>query len=66
MNLPPAALQDRVPPSPLLTSSRIVAVLRAAEASAYERVIDVLIESGIKSIELTLTTPGTCWARSPD
>ncbi len=59
MNLSPSTVQDRILPSPLLTSSRIVAVLRAAEASAYERVIDVLIESGIKSIELTLTTPGT-------
>lgn len=34
-------------------------VLRAADASAYERVIDVLVSSGIRSIELTLTTPGT-------
>ena len=59
MASPLSATRDRVPPSPLLLSSRIVAVLRAADASAYERVIDVLIRSGITSIELTLTTPGT-------
>lgn len=54
-----APLQDRVSPSNLLTNSRIVSVLRAEDASAYEAVINVLVDSGIKSIELTLTTPGT-------
>lgn len=59
MDLSLATSQDRVSPSHVLTSSKIVAVLRAADAGAYQRVIDVLVDSGIKSIELTLTTPGT-------
>lgn len=54
-----APLHDRVSPSTLLTNSRIVSVLRADDANAYETVIDVLASAGIKSIELTLTTPGT-------
>jgi len=37
----------------------IVAVLRAPDASDYDRVVDVLVERGIRSIELTLTTPAT-------
>ncbi|RNL50046.1 bifunctional 4-hydroxy-2-oxoglutarate aldolase/2-dehydro-3-deoxy-phosphogluconate aldolase [Arthrobacter oryzae] len=59
MDLPLAPSRDRVSPSHVLTSNKIVAVLRAADAGAYERVIDVLVDSGIRSIELTLTTPGT-------
>ncbi|AWB93968.1 2-dehydro-3-deoxyphosphogluconate aldolase [Aeromicrobium chenweiae] len=37
----------------------VIAVLRAEEATAYDRVVDVLVENGVRSIELTLTTPGT-------
>jgi len=39
--------------------SPIVAVLRAADASMYQPVVEVLAENGIGSIELTLSTPGT-------
>lgn len=49
----------RVPPSDLLRSTRAVAVLRAPTATAYDAVVDVLVECGIRSIELTMTTPGT-------
>ena len=49
----------RLPPSPLLRTTRIVAVLRAQAATGYGPVVDVLVESGICCIELTMTTPGT-------
>ncbi|MEJ1154554.1 bifunctional 4-hydroxy-2-oxoglutarate aldolase/2-dehydro-3-deoxy-phosphogluconate aldolase [Microbacterium marmarense] len=42
----------------------IVAVLRADRAQAYDDVVEVLIEEGVVSIELTLTTPDTL-ARVP-
>ncbi|MRH28304.1 2-dehydro-3-deoxyphosphogluconate aldolase [Microbacterium sp. SYP-A9085] len=37
----------------------VIAVLRASAADRYDAVVDVLVENGIRSIELTLTTPGT-------
>ncbi|TFB67698.1 bifunctional 4-hydroxy-2-oxoglutarate aldolase/2-dehydro-3-deoxy-phosphogluconate aldolase [Cryobacterium sp. Hz9] len=37
----------------------IIAVLRASAASDYDPVVDVLAENGVRSIELTLSTPGT-------
>lgn len=43
----------------LLSGSRIIAVLRAPEASQYADVVDVLIDAGVTAIELTLTTPNT-------
>lgn len=49
----------RVPPSELLLAGRAVAVLRADHADRYRPVVDVLVDAGITSIELTLTTPGT-------
>lgn len=49
----------RSAPSELLRSTPIIAVLRATDASLYSPVIDVLVENGIRSIELTLSTPGT-------
>ena len=48
---------SRVPLSDRLTSSRVIAVLRAGHASALAPVCDVLVEEGILSLELTLTTP---------
>jgi 2-dehydro-3-deoxyphosphogluconate aldolase/(4S)-4-hydroxy-2-oxoglutarate aldolase len=48
---------SRVPLSERLTSSRVIAVLRAGHASALAPVCDVLVEEGILSLELTLTTP---------
>ncbi len=49
----------RIEPSPLLRSSRVIAVLRAAAAEAYLPVVEVLVDAGVVSIELTLSTPGT-------
>ena len=39
--------------------SRVVVVARAQRAEDYDAVLDVLLEAGIRSVELTLTTPGT-------
>jgi len=41
-----------------LISSKVIAVLRASHLSALSPVCDVLVEEGILSLELTLTTPG--------
>lgn len=40
-------------------ASGLVVVARAERAEDYDAVLDVLIDAGIRSIELTLTTPGT-------
>jgi 2-dehydro-3-deoxyphosphogluconate aldolase/(4S)-4-hydroxy-2-oxoglutarate aldolase len=42
-----------------LRENPLIAVLRADEAQKYDRVVDVLIDNGIRSLELTLSTPGT-------
>ena len=49
---------SRPPLSDWLTSSKVIAVLRASHVSALAPVCDVLVEEGILSLELTLTTPG--------
>lgn len=54
----PAAAPLRVPMSDALATTRIVAILRATTASRAEAVVDVLLENGIRSLELTLTTEG--------
>jgi 2-dehydro-3-deoxyphosphogluconate aldolase / (4S)-4-hydroxy-2-oxoglutarate aldolase len=41
-----------------LASSKVIAVLRTSQVSAIAPVCDVLVEEGILSLELTLTTPG--------
>jgi 2-dehydro-3-deoxyphosphogluconate aldolase / (4S)-4-hydroxy-2-oxoglutarate aldolase len=51
------ATNGRTPLSDRLTSSRVIAVLRAGHASALAPVCDVLVEEGMLSLELTLTTP---------
>ena len=48
----------RPPVSDRLVSSKVIAVLRASHASALVPVCDVLVNEGILSLELTLTTPG--------
>ena len=48
----------RVPMSEALRTTRVVAILRAEDASRAEAVVDVLLENGIRSLELTLTTKG--------
>jgi 2-dehydro-3-deoxyphosphogluconate aldolase / (4S)-4-hydroxy-2-oxoglutarate aldolase len=49
---------SRPPLSGRLTRSKVIAVLRASHVSTLPRVCDVLVEEGILSLELTLTTPG--------
>jgi 2-dehydro-3-deoxyphosphogluconate aldolase / (4S)-4-hydroxy-2-oxoglutarate aldolase len=41
-----------------LVGSKVIAVLRTSQVSAIAPVCDVLVEEGILSLELTLTTPG--------
>lgn len=48
----------RPPLSDRLSSSKVIAVMRAPDVSALTPVCDVLVEEGILSLELTLTTPG--------
>jgi len=40
-------------------ASRLIVVARAGDAAEYDPVLDVLIDVGIRSVELTLTTPRT-------
>ncbi|TFD47005.1 bifunctional 4-hydroxy-2-oxoglutarate aldolase/2-dehydro-3-deoxy-phosphogluconate aldolase [Cryobacterium frigoriphilum] len=42
-----------------MRATPIIAVLRAQNARQYEPVVRVLVENGIRSIELTLSTPDT-------
>ena len=49
---------SRPPLSDRLTTSKVIAVLRASQVSALAPVCDVLVEEGILSLELTLTIPG--------
>ena len=49
----------RVPASARLRQHPIIAVLRASAATDYDPVVDALAENGVRSIELTLSTPGT-------
>jgi 2-dehydro-3-deoxyphosphogluconate aldolase/(4S)-4-hydroxy-2-oxoglutarate aldolase len=50
---------SRLAASALLVANPVIAVLRASRASDYDAVVDVLAENGVRSIELTLSTPGT-------
>lgn len=49
----------RIQPSAALLSSPVIAVLRAGRASDYASVAATLAQAGIRSIEVTLSTPGT-------
>jgi 2-dehydro-3-deoxyphosphogluconate aldolase/(4S)-4-hydroxy-2-oxoglutarate aldolase len=51
------ATVSRPPLSDRLAHSRVIAVLRAPHVSALVPVCDVLVDEGILSLELTLTTP---------
>lgn len=53
-----AAELSRVPMSQALATTRVVAILRAEDASRAEAVVEVLLANGIRSVELTLTTKG--------
>jgi 2-dehydro-3-deoxyphosphogluconate aldolase / (4S)-4-hydroxy-2-oxoglutarate aldolase len=48
---------SRPPLSDRLSAGRVIAVLRAPQVSALAPICDVLVEEGILSLELTLTTP---------
>jgi len=48
----------RTPRSPILRGTKVIAVLRANNASEYAPVIEALHQGGVRSIEVTLTTPG--------
>jgi 2-dehydro-3-deoxyphosphogluconate aldolase / (4S)-4-hydroxy-2-oxoglutarate aldolase len=54
----PASAPSRVPMSQALATTRVVAILRAEDASRAEAVVEVLLANGIRSVELTLTTKG--------
>ncbi|MDH6228407.1 bifunctional 4-hydroxy-2-oxoglutarate aldolase/2-dehydro-3-deoxy-phosphogluconate aldolase [Streptomyces sp. MJP52] len=47
-----------VPLSPVLLESRVIAVLRAADASFLRPAAEALAEEGVRSFEVTLTTVG--------
>lgn len=49
---------SRVPISRELQDTRLIAILRAADSSCAEAVVDTLISNGIRCLELTMTTPG--------
>ena len=51
------AMINRPPLSDRLASGKVIAVLRAQRVAALTPVCDVLVEEGILSLELTLTTP---------
>ncbi len=53
-----ATLARSLPSAPLREGG-VIAVLRARQPSDYDAVVDVLAESGVRSVELTLSTPGT-------
>ncbi|MDQ1129701.1 bifunctional 4-hydroxy-2-oxoglutarate aldolase/2-dehydro-3-deoxy-phosphogluconate aldolase [Microbacterium sp. SORGH_AS_0888] len=40
-------------------ASRLIVVARARAAEDYDRVLGALADAGVRSVELTLTTPGT-------
>jgi len=52
------SLASRPVPSQILRDTRVIAVLRSTHAAAYAPVIEALLEGGVFSIELTLSTPG--------
>lgn len=49
---------DRVPVGVGIATTRVVAILRAENADRAEAVVDVLVEAGVRGLELTLTTKG--------
>lgn len=54
----PATGVARHVPSAVLLETRVIAVLRAAHARDYAPIIEALLAGGVRSIELTLSTPG--------
>jgi 2-dehydro-3-deoxyphosphogluconate aldolase/(4S)-4-hydroxy-2-oxoglutarate aldolase len=52
-------MPDRLPLPARTATTRLIAVLRGSWADQYEPVIGALADAGVRSVELTLTTPGT-------
>lgn len=52
-------MTTRLPIPRLTAESRLVVVVRGSDASQYPEVIETLAGAGVRSVELTLTTPGT-------
>lgn len=57
-SIPAPTRPERVRMSQALRSTRTIAILRAADASRAEAVVETLVENGIRSLELTMTTRG--------
>jgi 2-dehydro-3-deoxyphosphogluconate aldolase/(4S)-4-hydroxy-2-oxoglutarate aldolase len=55
---PVPPVRPRVPMGEGLSATRIVAILRAGDSSRAEAVVDILVDGGIRCLELTMTTPG--------
>jgi 2-dehydro-3-deoxyphosphogluconate aldolase/(4S)-4-hydroxy-2-oxoglutarate aldolase len=72
MDAAQAPASPRVPVSEAVATTRVIAILRAENASRAEAVVDVLLQNGIRSMELTMTTQGALdvvqrlTARAPD
>ncbi|MDN4616335.1 bifunctional 4-hydroxy-2-oxoglutarate aldolase/2-dehydro-3-deoxy-phosphogluconate aldolase [Leifsonia sp. F6_8S_P_1B] len=49
----------RLPLPDKTAESRLIVVARARQAEDYDRVLEALLDAGVRSVELTLTTPGT-------
>lgn len=49
---------NRPGPSAVLAETRVIAVMRARHAREYTPVIQALLDGGVVSVELTLSTPG--------
>lgn len=41
------------------TETKLIVVVRAQHATDYDGILETLVDSGVASVELTLTTPGT-------
>ena len=52
------SLATRRPPTPQLTDSGVVAILRARSAEHIPRAAEALVDAGITCLEVTLTIPG--------
>ncbi|WP_298326698.1 bifunctional 4-hydroxy-2-oxoglutarate aldolase/2-dehydro-3-deoxy-phosphogluconate aldolase [Haloactinopolyspora sp.] len=55
---------DRIPPSPQLTETGVMAILRARSAERFADISKVLVDAGITCLEITLTSPGAVEAIS--
>lgn len=57
---PTTVIRPRIPAR--TADSRLIVVVRAGAAREYAPVLEALVDAGIRSVELTLTTPGTIGA----